>query len=123
MRTYFADKPERSPALNKVPLIKWQPHYFYRSSMHDCRPYYLNNAQRGDPTPATGCLFHFKFFSSLGVKAAEEMHRKQHYADSVEYKRYNADEAVCFYREGLSVRYESPEQLTDLGLMSQGSWF
>lgn len=123
MRAYFAERPEAAPALNKTPLVKWRPHYHYRSSMHDLRPFYLNNAQLGNPHPTTGCLFHFKFMASLTQKAAEEMRRKQHYDDSAEYKRYDSAGDVNFYKEGLSARYESSQQLIDLGLMNQGRWF
>jgi hypothetical protein len=123
MRTYFADRPAEAPALNKTPLVKWRRHYVYRSSMHDLRPFHLNNAQKDNPHPTTGCLFHFKFMASLTEKAAEEMRRKQHYDNSAEYKRYNAAGDINFYREGLSVRYESDRQLVELGLMSPGRWF
>lgn len=123
LRTYFADKPAAAPALNKTPLIKWRWYYHYRSSMHDSRPYYLNNAQRQSATPVTGCLFHFKFMSSLSAKVTEEITRKQHYADSAEYKRYGSAGNVILHREGTSTRYRSSQQLIDLGLMSQGSWF
>jgi hypothetical protein len=123
LRTYFAENPAAAPALNKTPLVRWRWHYHYRSSMHDCRPYYLNNAQRLRPMPTTGCLFHFKFMSSLSAKVTEEMTRKQHYANSAEYKRYASAADVILYREGVSTRYESSQQLVELGLMSQGSWF
>lgn len=123
LRAYFAANPAGAPALNKTPLVRWRQHYHYRSSMHDSRPYYLNSAQRTNTNSTTGCLFHFKFMSSLSSKAAEEMLRKQHFSDSAEYKRYATAGNVTLYREGISVRYESSRQLVDLGLMSQGSWF
>jgi len=123
MRAYFRQLPAKAPALNKTPLVKWQRHFFYRSSMHDLQPFYLNNAQALQPLPMTGCIFHFKFLATLQAKAAEEMQRKQHYNDSVEYKRYDASGDVNFYQDGISVRFESSQQLIDLGLMSQGRWF
>lgn len=123
MRAYFPETPEKAPALNKIPLIKWRWYYYYRSSMHDCRPLYLNNPQHRSEAPPTGCLFHFKFMSSLSTKVAEEMRRKQHFAGSAEYKRYGSVDDLTLLREGLSVRYESPRQLIELGLMSEGEWF
>ena len=123
LRAYFSEHPADAPALNKTPLVKWRWYFLYTSSMHDLRPYYLNDADQYLAPAATGCLFHFKFMSSLTAKAAEEMRRKQHFADSAEYKRYDAAGDLNFYREGLSARYESPRQLIDLGLMSQGRWF
>jgi hypothetical protein len=123
LRAHFHDAPASSPGLNKTPLIKWRMHYHYRSSMHDCRPYYLNDAQRNDSMPVTGCLFHFKFMNSLLEKTAEERVRKQHYLEGAEYDRYGVSGNVLLYRDGLSVRYEGTEQLMKLGLMSQGRWF
>ncbi len=123
MRAYYAELPEKAPALNKIPLIKWRWYYYYRSSMHDCRPLYLNNPQHRSEAPPTGCLFHFKFMSSLSAKVAEEMRRQQHYAGSAEYKRYGSVDDLTLFRDGLSVRYESPRQLVDLGLMNEGEWF
>jgi len=37
-RMFFADMPERAPALNKVPLVKWQRSYAYASSTHMLLP-------------------------------------------------------------------------------------
>ena len=91
--------------------------------MHDGRPVQLNDAQRRGASPVTGCLFHFKFMSSLSAKAAEEMERRQHFAGSAEYRRYAAADDVSLFREGLSTRYTGPDQLVELGLMSQGTWF
>jgi hypothetical protein len=123
LRSFYADHPEQAPALNKTPLVKWRWYYHYRSSMHDGRPVHLNDPQWRGERPVTGCLFHFKFMSSLSAKASEEMDRKQHYADSAEYTRYASAENATLFRDGLSVRYAGPEQLVELGLMSQGNWF
>ena len=41
-RIFFADEPERAPALNKIPLVKWQRGYVYVSSTHSLLPRGLN---------------------------------------------------------------------------------
>lgn len=41
-RVFFADNPERAPALNKVPLVKWHRDYAYVSSTHMLLPRGLN---------------------------------------------------------------------------------
>ncbi|MFO7854445.1 MAG: glycosyltransferase family 2 protein [Paracoccaceae bacterium] len=127
LRTHFPDRPEAAPALNKIPFLRWERRYHYRSSMHDAWPFRLNRAQTADGPAATGhvtgCLFHFKFVASLKDKAAEEMERGEHYEGGREYARYHADAAGEFFEPGLSVRYEGPEQLERLGLMSPGAWF
>lgn len=122
LRLHDADRPESAPALNKVPLVKWRATYHYRDSTHHLRPAGLNQTPR-EALPATGCLFQFKLIASLIGKAEEEGRRRQHYQHSAEYDRYGATGDLNPYKEGLSVRYRSPEQLVALGLMSPGRWF
>lgn len=123
LRVHFHDRPDQAPALNKLPLVKWRRHYHYRMSMHDAWPLALNRAHRkGDVSP-TGALFHFKFVASLRDKAAEEARRGEHYEGGREYARYRARAVASFHEPGLSLRYEGPDQLLRLGLMSPGRWF
>jgi glycosyl transferase family 2 len=122
MRVFSRETPELAPALNKMPLIWWKPEFCYRSSMHDGYPVSLNRAHIPGEVSLTGGLFHFKLLSLLIDKATEEIERKQHYAGSREYRSYLGSEQIRFYETGLSVKYESPEQLIELGLMSAGSW-
>lgn len=42
MRAFFADRPEKAPALNKIPLVKWHRSYAYVSSTHALLPRGLN---------------------------------------------------------------------------------
>jgi hypothetical protein len=124
-RMFFRDNPADAPALNKTPLIKWQPNFHYLSSTHTAAPKRLNRAHDKDTLAPTGCLLHFKFLSMLKEKVAEEMVRGEHYAGSAEYRRYDAvlsgASDSLFYEH--SVRYESSRQLQELGLMSFGQWF
>lgn len=123
MRVHFHDRPGASPALNKIPLIRWRANYHYRMSMHDAYPLMLNRAHAQGDVSTTGALFHFKLVSALQDKVAEEMVRKEHYAGGAEYERYLEGGFGEFYVPGISVRYENPEQLVRLGLMSPGRWF
>lgn len=123
LRVHFRDRPEEAPALNKIPFIRWRRYYHYRMSMHDAYPRRLNRAHAQDDVSATGALFHFKMVASLRDKAEEEARRGEHYAGGREYARYRKEMAACFYEPSISVRYEGPRQLTDLGLMSPGRWF
>jgi hypothetical protein len=50
------------------------------------------------------------------------MHRKEHFQGGTEYERYVQENRENFFEEGVSVRYESPDQLIRLGLMSRGNW-
>ncbi len=122
MRVYNRDTPWLAPALNKAPVVWWKKHFTYQSSTHDLVPIRLNSAHTPGEVSLTGCLFHFKFLATLMDKATEEAERKQHYAGGREYTRYRVAGSVSPYSEGISVRYESPEQLIRLGLMTGGYW-
>ncbi len=122
MRIHNRLEPLKSPALNKIPLVWWKWNYRYTSSMHDLRPMRLMRAQDAYNPTISGALFHFKFFASLTSKAEEEMVRKEHFEGGTEYHRYMEAANPHFYEEGISIRYESPDQLIRLGLISPGSW-
>ncbi len=124
MREFFADNPERAPALNKIPLVKWQRSYAYVSSTHMLLPRGLNlvyDEWGGEKT--SGCLLHAKFLDGFGEKAREELERRQHYANSHEYRAYHdrlrKDANLwCQWSE----KYINWRQLEILGLMSKGNW-
>ncbi len=123
-RAFFTDKPERAPALNKVPLVKWHRSYAYVSSTHMLLPRGLNQVyDEWGGEKASGCLLHAKFLDTFTAKAKEEMQRRQHYADSHEYKSYKAGmntnpDLWCKWSE----KYINWRQLEILGLMSKGNW-
>jgi hypothetical protein len=123
-RMFFADVPERAPALNKVPLVKWHRDYAYVSSTHMLLPRGLNQVyDEWGGEKASGCLLHAKFLDTFPLKAQEEMDRKQHYANSHEYRAYREGMATqpdlwCKWSE----KYINWRQLEILGLMSKGNW-
>jgi len=123
-RMFFADKPERAPALNKIPLVKWDRSYAYVSSTHSLLPRGLNLVyDEWGGEKATGVLLHTKFLDTFSAKAKEELARKQHFAGSAEYKAYVArleqnPDLWCRWSE----KYINWRQLEVLGLMSKGNW-
>lgn len=124
-RILFNMQPERAPAQNKTPLVKWRWHFSYRSSMHCLLPIRLNLAHARSHLSPTGCLLHFKFLSVLKIKAKEEMERKEHFDDSIEYKKYNQfveESNDELYYSGAK-KFENSEQLIQLDLMNRGQWF
>ncbi len=123
MRRFFADAPERAPALNKVPLVRWRSGLLYRSSMHHLNAPELNCTVFKRPEAVSGVLFHFKYVNLLQEKAAEEIRRGEHYAGSIEYRAYLDAGDIVLYDPQLSVRYRGSEQLQDLGFMQRGTWF
>jgi hypothetical protein len=124
MRSFFRDKPQFSPALNKTPLVKWSKGYVYVSSTHTLLPRGLNLVydEWGGQKPC-GALLHTKFMNSFSEKAEEEMKRKQHYAASREYRTYikQMDGNLNLWTEQ-STEFEGWRQLEELGLMSRGNW-
>lgn len=123
-RVFFADRPERAPALNKIPLVKWHRNYAYASSSHMLLPRGLNQVyDEWGGEKASGCLLHAKFLNTFPAKAREELNRKQHYANSHEYRAYAAGlqenpDLWCKWSE----KYINWRQLEILGLMSKGNW-
>ena len=123
-RMFFADAPQNAPALNKIPLVKWDRSFAYVGSTHMLLPRGLNRVyDEWGGEKASGCLLHAKFLDTFAVKAAEEMTRGQHYANSQEYIAYQKSLASqpdfwCKFSE----KYINWRQLEILGLMSKGNW-
>ena len=123
MRCFFKDAPENAPAQNKVSLIKWRPGLKYVSSMHHTNMKDINCTIQHDSRFLSGCLFHFKYVSSLQTKVEEEMIRKQHYGNSKEYKGYDKGGYDSLYDPYWSVKYKDSNQLVKLKFMHRGEWF
>ncbi len=123
-RKFFPEEPNRAPALNKTPLIKWDRSYVYVSSTHTVLPRGLNKVfDDNGGEKASGVLLHTKFIDTFGLKAKEELERGEHYAGSVEYKAYASGlvedpDLWCKWSE----KYINWRQLEILGLMSKGNW-
>lgn len=124
MRVFFPDAPAKAPALNKIPLVKWDRSYAYVSSTHMLLPRGLNLVyDEWGGEKASGMLLHTKFLDTFAGKAEEELSRGQHYSASVEYRAYaetlraNPD-LWCRWSE----KYINWRQLEVLGLMSKGNW-
>jgi hypothetical protein len=125
-RTFFTDTPEAAPALNKIPLVKWDRSYVYVDSTHMLLPRGLNRVyETGGGERISGCLLHTKFLDTFVAKSAEEVVRQEHYAKGREYKAYaetlTEQGAPSLWTE-MSERYVSWRQLEILGLLSKGNW-
>lgn len=123
-RAFFADQPEKAPALNKVPFVKWNRRYTYVSSTHMILPRGLNlvyDQQGGEKT--SGALLHAKLINTFGERAAEEAARGEHYRAGHEYERYTdgaANERDLWTK--WSAQYLNWRQLEGFGLISRGNW-
>ena len=123
-RKFFAETPLKSPALNKIPLVKWDRRYAYISSTHALLPRGLNHVyEESGGEKASGALLHAKLIDTLGDKAREELERGQHYRGSSEYRAYAQGlEAQPVFWCDWSEKYINWRQLEILGLMSKGNW-
>lgn len=123
-RVFFPQEPEKAPALNKIPLVKWDRRYAYESSTHMLLPRGLNRVYEvNGGEKASGALMHAKFLDTFTAKAEEELSRRQHYGGSVEYEAYaeklgSHPDLWCKWSE----KYINWRQLEILGLMSKGNW-
>ena len=123
-RVFFRNEPDKAPALNKIPLVKWDKRYTYVSSTHMLLPRGLNQVyDEWGGEKASGVLLHAKFLDTFTDKAAEELKRAQHYSASVEYRAYadslkDDPDLWCKFSE----KYINWRQLEILGLMSKGNW-
>jgi len=123
-RMFFTEMPEAAPALNKIPLVRWDRKYAYMSSTHNLLPRGLNLIyDEWGGEKASGVLLHTKFLDTFSQKAEEELERRQHYGASREYIAYaegvkeNPD-LWCKWSE----KYINWRQLEILGIMSKGNW-
>ncbi len=123
MRRFAADAPDLAPALNKVPLVRWEAGLHYVSSMHHLNKPRFNCTVLDNPAAVSGALFHFKYVSLLIAKAEEELVRGEHYAGSREYQAYHDAGDPVLYDPEVSVRYRDPMQLVELGFMQAGAWY
>lgn len=121
-RVFSRKNPLASPALNKVPLIKWKKGYAYVESMHMALPKHLNAGCY--ITKTHGALLHYKFISQLQDKVNEELVAKQHFNDSAEYKMYDGiiKERTVLFDESISQEFTSWKDLAQLGLINTGEW-
>lgn len=123
-RAFFEETPQNAPALNKIPLVKWDKGMVYASSTHTLLPRGLNLVYADDGGERVcGCLLHAKFLNLFVEKAGEETDRLQHYAASREYKAYQNSMAEDFTLwTPQSEKFADWRQLDALGLMSTGGW-
>jgi hypothetical protein len=123
-RVFFTQRPERAPTLNKLPLIRWHWRYAYVNSTHSMLPARLNDLYDGPgESRLCGVLLHSKFLPDVAARSAEELERRQHFADPDAYSAYHRalTAAPDLWHAG-SVRYGGWRQLVELGLMAGGDW-
>lgn len=120
-RVFFQDMPERSPTLNKIPLIKWHRTYAWVNSCHSLLPRGLNFLYDGpEGDLPSGAMLHTKFLPEIVSKSETERHRGQHFHTPAHFDAYyQAIEKAPVLMGEVSVKYQGPAQLAELGLASR----
>lgn len=107
------------PELTKYPLFKLKPGE-YLANPHHIWPFEPNF--RSDRFLG---ILHFKFTPDLAERADVACFLKNYWSQSIEYECYReallADPKLTMHYEG-STRFESAEQLVDLGLLAPIKW-
>ena len=105
-------RPVFPPCLTKVPLVRWDAQSQYLNVNHFVSPKRV--------AAESGVLLHFKFLQDFHARAEREAARGEYYDGAIEFRRYAArlrvDPRVTFRYEG-SARFETSDQLVELGLM------
>ncbi|NEO58610.1 MAG: tetratricopeptide repeat protein [Okeania sp. SIO3B5] len=100
--------------LNKVPLIKYNQNVKLHEGFH-----WIYGVELAEET---GCLLHFKYFSTFHDYVKREIERKEHWNGASEYAIYaqklDKNQELSFYDPNVSVRLEGSQQLVDLGIMT-----
>lgn len=123
-RMFFADDPQRSPTLNKLPLMKWNRRWAYTNSTHALLPRRLNGLYSGPGgAEPSGVLLHTKFLPEIVSKSEIEKQRGQHFTRPREFDGYydSLAAAPCLWHAGAQ-RYSGTRQLEELGLMTPLPW-
>jgi hypothetical protein len=114
------DKPHYTPALVKVPLVKWQVGCKRLTSHVIAKP------KRGTLSTMRGALLHFKFFADFHNKAKSAVATGQYHAGSQEYVRYLArlrrDPNLSFMYSG-SQRYANSNSVLRAGIIRSNVGF
>lgn len=107
-----------SNLLNKVPLIKYNVDFILHIGQH------FTNRPKHEIADSRGCLLHFKFFSTFYSYVEQEVRRKEHYNNAVDYVEYAQGiaqhESLKLYDEKHSVKLQDSQQLVQLGIMQVG---
>ncbi len=123
-RVFYGDDPQRSPTLNKIPLVKWHRRYSYVNSTHSLLPPQLNRLYDGPGgTAPSGVLLHTKFLPEIVSKSAIEKRRQQHFHAPGDFDHYYDRLSTAPDLWHLpAVKLQGTAQLEALGLMRAPEW-
>lgn len=104
--------------LSKVPLIKYSSERILAGGQH------FTNCLPSEIASQSGCLLHFKYFSSFHSYVEGEIARKEHYGNAMQYLEYakalTQDNVLTLYDPNHSIKLQDSQQLVELGIMQSG---
>jgi Glycosyl transferase family 2 len=120
IRFWRGDKPHRTPALVKVPLVKWQV------GCERLTTHVIVKPKQGTLSTMRGALLHFKFFADFHNKAKSAVAAGQYHGGSQEYARYlthlSKDPNLSFMYKG-SHRYANSDSVLRAGIIRNNAGF
>jgi hypothetical protein len=124
-RTQFAAMPWESPALDRVPLVKWRRIYGYVDDTSRLHPPRLNTPHAPWHSSPTGCLLRLALLDCAPDGAARRPAAATDAAatDAAATDAAATDLAELSLHNAVSRRYTSSADLVDCGLLNPGQWF
>ena len=124
-RTLHRGRPRRSPALNRIPLVKWQWYYGYVAGTRLIVPAHLNNPHTPWHSSPTGCILRYAL---LAGPATLETAARHEAAVTVKDGGLAAYPGLARLRDAAPVgdasrRYRTSRDLVEAGLLNPGQWF
>ena len=124
-RTLYWDMPRRSPALNRVPLVKWRWNYVYVAGTRLLMPRRLNTSHSPWHSSPTACLLGFALLDGEATLARAATAEAGQAARGGGTAAYTGVAALRRHqlKEDLSRRFTGSAALVDCGLLNPGQWF
>jgi hypothetical protein len=124
-RTVFAQDPRQSPALNRIPLVKWGRFHAYLAGTQLLTPYRLNAPHYRYHTTPTACLLRFALLDGEAVLAAAARAEAQGAESELRVPFYAGVAALrrMQLKREFSVRFNTSADLVECGLLNPGQWF
>ena len=124
-RLLFKTRPRQSPALNRIPLVKWRWNYAYVAGTRLILPMHLNQPHARWHSSPTGCILRFALLNdqeTLGVAARWEHVVATRDGGLASYPGLSRLRDVPL-KQDVSRRYTGTRDLVDCGLLNPGQWF
>jgi hypothetical protein len=125
-RTVYAAAPRRSPALNRIPLVRWRWYYAYVAGTRLAMPRRLNTPHSPWHSSPTVCLLRFALLDDeASLAAAAQVEGGCEIVDDDGGRSLTAIEELRARRlkTDCSMCYGGTEDLVACGLLNPGQWF